>query len=404
MDRKQKAPLDLHATTVAIVGHPFSSIGMGEQMRAGFAAVSAMGIKAKYYDVFRYAERSDLDFCQAVLPNEIDDLNQHPIRIFHINGDEVDPVLAVLRARGVDFASGHNIIVPVWELPKYPSIWKQKLALFDAVWAPSRFVKTAFDSAGIRSHHVGQAVEKRYPTLFGRRYFGIRESAFVLLHFFDTKSYPRRKNPEAVLDLYRRVRQARPYDDIQLVLKMRAGDTAIENAETIVDAAIPRDVRVIASNLTSHEAFSLLSAADCFVSLHRAEGFGRGLSEAMWLGRIALGTGWSGNLDYMNSHNSLMVNHEMRDLLANDYPYAAGQQWAEPDVDHAEFLLTSVLDDPSLAAGITARARVSAMLECSNRAVGLRMAVGLATPTRGRPSSLTGRRRRDTRRTLETVP
>ena len=71
------------------------------------------------------------------------------------------------------------------------------------------------------------------------------------------------------------------------------------------------------------------------MSLHRAEGFGRGLGEAMALGRLALGTGWSGNVDFMTEKNSLLVRHRMVKLKRDEYPHWQGQSWAEPDLDHA---------------------------------------------------------------------
>ncbi len=365
-------------TAVAVAGHPFSSIGMGEQVRAGYSALTAVGVDAKFYDIFRHSERSDVDFRQLVSPNEIQNLNNHGVRIFHINGDEVDPVCTALTERGVNFRSDYNIIVPVWELPVYPKLWKPKLAMFDEIWAPSHFVRTSLNAAGLRSHHVGQAVEKSYPVLFGRRYFGIRESAFVVLNFFDTQSYPKRKNPEGILELYHHMRKSLPFDDIQFVLKMRAGDAAVTNVDAVMGMSLPRDVHVLTNNLTSHEAFSLLSAVDCFASLHRSEGFGRGLAEAMWLGRLALGTGWSGNRDYMTKDSSLMVNYHLVDVNDGDYPQGKGQQWAEPDIDHAAFLLKAVINDFARGRAIARRARIAAILNCSNRAVGLRMAARLS--------------------------
>jgi hypothetical protein len=375
-------------SAVAVVGHPFSSIGMGEQARAGFAAIRAVGVEAKFYDVFRYAERTDPDFRFVVLPNESSDLNKHPVRIFHINGDEVDAVTEALAARGDEFQGGYNIIVPAWELPTYPAAWKAQLEAFDEIWAISYFVKAALEAAGLSSHHVGQAVEKSFPTLLGRKYFGIRESAFVILNFFDTQSFSSRKNPRAILELFRRIRKARPYDDIQLVLKMRAGDTATPEGNNVLGAEIPNEVRVITENLSSHETYSLISACDCFGSLHRAEGFGRGMAEAMWLGRLALATNWSGNCDYMEKTNSLLVDYNLIDIKSGEYLHADGQQWADPDIDHAEFLLRAAIDDPDYAASLRNQGRIAALSKCSNRAVGLRMLSRLTSASaRGRQAA-----------------
>ena len=147
-----------------------------------------------------------------------------------------------------------------------------------------------------------------------RRYFGIRKSAFVLLNFFDLSSYSTRKNPEAVLALLERIRAADPYRDVQLVLKAKNGESGAEAwaAELKPDAQL----KIIATPLDSFEVKSLINACDCFVSLHRAEGFGRGLGEAMALGRLAMGTGWSGNVDFMTAENSLLVPHDLIDAEA----------------------------------------------------------------------------------------
>jgi hypothetical protein len=93
----------------------------------------------------------------------------------------------------------------------------------------------------------------------------------------------------------------------------------------------------------------------------------------MWLGRLALGTGWSGNRDYMDKDNSLLVDYALVDVEDGQYPHWENQQWAEPDVDHAKFLLEAAIDDLEVLAAIQARGRISALLNCSNRVVGLRM-------------------------------
>jgi glycosyltransferase involved in cell wall biosynthesis len=118
---------------------------------------------------------------------------------------------------------------------------------------------------------------------------------------------------------------------------------------------------------------SLINACDCFVSLHRAEGFGRGPGEAMALGRLAMATGWSGNVDFMTAGNALLVNHAMVELAPDDYPHGQGQAWADPDIAHACALLRPVLDDPARGGAIARRGRAEVLLSHGNRAVGLRI-------------------------------
>ena len=355
---------------VTVIGHPFAPIGMGEQMRSHVAACARLHIPVGVFDIFRYAQRSDPAHFALVGDREVASVPRG-IRIFHVNGDEVDAVVAAFEARGNAFAGGYNIIVPAWELPAYPKAWAQKLARFDEIWAISAFVRDSLATAGLASHVIGQSIETEPGPLLPRRWFGMRESSFVLLHFFDVSSYAARKNPLAVLDLFRRLREADPLRDLQLVLKVKniergAEDTAAEFRND------PR-IQVIDTPLDSVGVRSLINACDCFVSLHRAEGFGRGLGEAMALGRLALGTGWSGNLDFMTEANALLVRHVRVALKPDEYPHWQGQHWAEPDVAHAADLLAPIVRDPSRAQAIARRGQTEALRCHGHRAVGLRI-------------------------------
>lgn len=361
---------ELADVPITFVGHPFAPIGMGEQMRSHVQAASALGLHHRVFDIFRYAQRSDAAHFATLGELERRDI-PGGIRIFHINGDEVGPVLEAFEARGGDFAAGYNIIVPAWELPAYPKVWVPELKRFDEVWALSHFIEASLAASGVGSHFVGQSVELPAGPNLPRRFFGIRESAFVLLNFFDVSSWPSRKNPEAVLRLFEGIRRESPFRDIQLVLKVKNGEGGAE--EWAKGVAEDPQIKVIPTPLDTAGVRSLIACCDCFVSLHRAEGFGRGLGEAMALGRLALGTGWSGNVDFMTPENSLLVAAKPLKLRRSDYPHAAGQSWVEPDTDHAQALLRPVLDDPARGQAIARRGHADVLRTHGNRAVGLRI-------------------------------
>ena len=365
-------PLD--SVPITIIGHPWAPIGMGEQLRSHITALSALNLHHGVLDIFRYAARTDAGHETIIGAREI---REPPagIRIFHVNGDEVDAVFAAFEARGGVLADGFNIIVPAWELPAYPVEWVEKLRLFDEVWALSSFIQASLKASGVDSVLVGQAVEPLPGPLLPRRHFGIRESAYVLLNFFDLSSYASRKNPESVLALFDRIRTADPYADVQLVLKAKQGERGAEAwaREWSATHGVAGRVQVIATPLDTLGVRSLIAACDCFVSLHRAEGFGRGLGEAMALGRLAMGTDWSGNTDFLNSSNGLAVRSDLVALKDGDYPHWQGQSWAEPDVDHAYALLAPILKNPALGRAIARKGQSDVMLSHGNRAVGLRM-------------------------------
>ena len=352
---------------ITLIGHPFAPIGLGAQLRSHLRAARAVGLVPRVLDIFRAALRDDREMLHLLGDAETSRTGPG-IRIFHVNGDEIPRVLDVM---GDDFSAGRNVIVPAWELPHYPAIWARDLKRFDAVWAVSGCMRDSLAAAGSAAPVVGQAVEPPSGPLLGRRAFGIRESAFVLLHMLDLTSFEQRKNPTGAIALFNRLRAADPYADIQLVLKVKHNDQPVPDwAGRFTD---DRQIRVLSAPLDSLATRSLINAADCLVSLHRAEGFGRSMAEAMAMGRLAMGTGWSGNLDFMTPHNSLLVDHHLVPVPDGAYPQSCGQNWAEPDLDHAAALLRPILSDPARGRLRGRRGQCDILRTNSNRAVGLRM-------------------------------
>jgi glycosyltransferase involved in cell wall biosynthesis len=203
-----------------------------------------------------------------------------------------------------------------------------------------------------------------------RRHFGIRESAFVLLHFFDLSSYTSRKNPDAVITLFNRLRAKHPKADLQLVLKVKQGEFGAEDWSSTHASA---GIHVLDQPLDTIGVTSLIAACDCFVSLHRSEGFGRGLGEAMAAGRLALGTNWSGNTDFLTEASGLPVDYSLTKLGKDQYPHWKGQHWAEPDLDHALAQIERVLADPKARKSLARTAQTSILRTHGNRAIGLKM-------------------------------
>jgi hypothetical protein len=374
---------------LTLIGHPFATVGMGEQLRSYVAACRSVHLEFEVVDIFRYAARSDPDHQALIGPFEVK-VPRPGIRIFHVNGDEIERVIQAFDAIGGRFSEGYNIIVPAWELPLYPAAWAREVQRFDEIWALSRFIKKSLGAAGISSKLIGQPVEVPVGPFLPRRHFGIRESAFTLLHFFDLTSFATRKNPDAVLTMFEALRHKREFADIQLVLKVKKGDEGAEDWIEDIRARLP-EACLLAKPMNALETRSLINCGDCFVSLHRSEGFGRGTGEAMFLGRLALATGWSGNLDYMTKDNSFLVDYRLKPVRRGDYPFCDGQVWAEPNLDHAMHLLDSALTNPKQAAAIAATGRRDVRLSNSYRAVGLRILdrLGELIPVLAKPNAST---------------
>lgn len=361
------------APGLVLVGHPFAPSGRGEDVRASWRAIEAAGGEARVRDIYQMCSRTDPDVARDFLPALSEQLSTE-VNIFHLNGDEVERALRHM-AEMERFERAYNIIYPTWELPNYPRPWVQWLEKFDEIWAPSAFIRTAIAGAtNTPVVHMPLAVDVRMSSFLTRRQLGLPESGFIYLFVFDFTSYLARKNPFAVLDAFEALAERHPKAPLHLVLKYK-GDKAPSEALARLRAAMaarPGQIQIVDRVMSDNEVKNLVRAADCFVSLHRAEGFGRGMAEAMALGVPTVATAYSGNLDFMNAGNSWLVDYLLTAVAAGEYPQAEGQHWAAPRLESAVAMMERVWLDRAAAAEKARRARLHMAAHFSPRALGLR--------------------------------
>ncbi len=327
---------------ISLVGHPYTPIGMGEHVRCTFRALRSVAVTPRLVDVYRL---TDPDPGQRHEMSAFDSRDMSEVNIFHINGDEVEQVLAHLGA-----IRGYNIVYPLWELARYPEGWARQLERFDEIWAPSLFIRQSIADATARPVlHMPLTGEVLLTSFLGRRHFGIPEPAYAFLFFFDLRSYIARKNPEAVIEAFRRLVRLRPDADLALVIKVNGADQAPVEAKALSQSLADLEDRaiLITNEMTDNEVKNLTRCCDCFVSLHRAEGFGFGMAQAMYLNKPVIATGYSGNMDFMTTGGCFVVAHTLVPVPPGAYPHAEGQVWAEPSIDDAVAFMRQLVDDPA---------------------------------------------------------
>jgi glycosyltransferase involved in cell wall biosynthesis len=338
-----------------LLGYARGEFGIAENVRSYARALEHAGhpFLIFNFDVGASSRQEDRSMEQHFSENL-----RYADNVFFINADQMQIARDVLGRE--TFAGRHNIGFWVWELEQFPREWCDAFALVDEVWVPTDFVRKAIAACtGKPVLRMPKAIEFEAPQGMGRAHFGLPDDAFIYLYSYDFNSFTARKNPEAAIAAFREAFGNQPGGK-RLLVKSINGERYPERLAAL-QRAVADDpcIEVRDGFLSRDEMFGLQNAVDCYVSLHRSEGFGLGMAECMYLGKPVIATGYSGNLDFMDRDNSLLVDYRMIPLHDGDYPYWQGQHWAEPDVAHAARLMRQVFDDRELARRIGATAAAS---------------------------------------------
>jgi glycosyltransferase involved in cell wall biosynthesis/SAM-dependent methyltransferase len=333
---------------VNVAGYLASEKAVGEGVRADVRGLRAARIP---YVLNNVVDPESLN--EEATYTDISEDQRYAINLIHVNAAEMPLFLA---QRGEDYLRGrYNIGYWAWELSDFPEEWRASFQYFDEIWAPSNFVLGSLARVSpvpvVRIPHSLRGEFAAQPC--DRSYFGLPTRAFIFLFVFDFHSYMERKNPLGLIRAFLKAFGKR--GDVLLVLKCSHSSPAEMLA--LKEAAAGANVRILDTVLTREELTRLMSLCDCYVSLHRSEGFGLTMAEAMSLGKPVIATGYSGNVDFMNTMNSYLVNYRLTEIEKDHGPYPKGWVWADPDLDHAAALMRFVRRNRDRAREMGARAR-----------------------------------------------
>ena len=244
-----------------------------------------------------------------------------------------------------------------WEVEEFPGVLHGSGRLVDEVWTCSAHARRAIAAAvDVPVHNVPPPVVARPAVARSRAELGLPDG-FTFLFCFDFFSVADRKNPFGVIDAF--CRAFAPGDGPHLVIKSINGSTVVTDLERVRLHAARAGPTCTSSTATSpHSTRPPWSAScDAYVSLHRAEGFGYTMAEAMLAGRPVVATGYSGNLEFMDERNSFLVGYDLVPVGEGKGPYPAASRWADPDLDEAAAAMRRIVEDPAGAAAVGERAR-----------------------------------------------
>jgi glycosyltransferase involved in cell wall biosynthesis len=275
-----------------------------------------------------------------------------------------------------------------WELPEMPVYALAQLPRIDELWVLSTFVADACRTATDIPITVVPSVVPQRPGIAGdRARFGLPDDGLVALFTFSASSSDARKNPWAVVEAFRR---AFPADEqgtsAHLVIKANDLDRFPELATHLAQAIASVNGTLLSRQMSREDMDCLLATCDIYLSLHRSEGFGLGMAEAMAMGKPVIATGYGGNVDFMPPGSAALVGYSIRPITERDHRFGAefgdwytpGQLWADPDVEQAARWLRWLAGSEERRREMGARGAEAVRTICSPEAVGAVMANRLA--------------------------
>jgi glycosyltransferase involved in cell wall biosynthesis len=348
---------------VNLVGYFQSETGVGQSVRSARIALESAAVALSLRGVADGDAKRDRDDTAGSMSTSF----PYITNLFYVNADQTH---VVRKSLGESFyRHRHNIGFWVWELDEFPEEWLSAFAPYQEIWTPSTFCRDAIArKSPIPVFCVPYAVSPTAPAGMDRQYFGLAPDRFLFLTAFDVLSVVERKNPVAVIRAFEKA--FRPDSGCELVVKVNHADAGGECIQMLRQACSSGSVRILDSILGREEMDALTNCADCIVSLHRSEGFGLLIAEAMHFGKPVIVTNYSGNTDFTRPDNSLLVDYRMVPVGQNCAPYNPSSHWADPDVDHAARHLRAIFSQQDLRSRLASEGRSFLRQSLSPDAVG----------------------------------
>jgi len=331
-----------------VVGWFQGFLGVGESARACVNAAESAGLKVDAVSLNLNLEGGkSADLWKSPLNR----VGEQSVTIAHVDAPQS---LDLVKAHPSEMAADrYRIGYWAWELPEFPDGWIQYASVFDEIWCPSEFCRQAMAAKlpipVMTMPHAIKAPEVIGDVSAWRKRFNLPRDKFLFLFSFDLNSYAPRKNPEAVIEAYKKAfadQDSQLADQVGLVLKMHGKGYSREEREQLeqLKFELP-NLYFVDEALSREELTGLQYASDCFVSLHRAEGFGLAVAEMMALGKPVISTNWSATSEFVDESTGCPVAYRLVELECNVGPYTKGQVWADADTDDAARWMQKVVND-----------------------------------------------------------
>jgi glycosyltransferase involved in cell wall biosynthesis len=342
--------------SITVVGMLRAASGTGQAIRLTMNALIEQGYKITSFDVSNLFVSN---FLNLHLPLQISSKQEGGVLIIQNNPIHLPVILFLLGRKRL--RNKKIIAYSVWETESIPDAWVRSCKLVHEIWTPSDFSAKAFRSKikTIPIRVVPHPLRAPKKVTFNRKFFELPNGIIILI-IADLRSGFNRKNIIGSLEVFRKI--SAKAKNATMVLKLSSVEVCIKEKEEIdkLISEIP-NIIIIDKFLTVEEMQGLLNLSDIVVSLHRSEGFGLLMAEAMWHSKAILATPWSANMTFLPKDSACYVKYKLVEINDSQNIYKDKGVWAEPDIKDAAAKLLKLINDKKLRDTLGENAKKHAM-------------------------------------------
>ena len=335
---KNMHKLNLNEIAINVSGYLKGEFGIAEAGRSYATAIRDVGIPFVLNNIDSPLHRNeDKTF------DDFEESNPNPINLIVVNADQSD--IFYKKVGPKYFENKYNIGVWFWELSDFPKEWNSSVKYYDEIWVASNFVANSIAKfSPVPVIKITCPIEiDELKFVENRLKFNLKEDDFIFLFIFDFLSVFERKNPLEVIEAFKNAFSEE--ENAVLVIKSINGSKSPSDNKKLQQACKRKNIILFDEHMDRDEIYSLLASSDCYVSLHRSEGHGFTIAEAMYAKKPVIATSYGGNTDFMNVNNSLPVKYKLEKLDRDHGAYRKGSIWADPDLQHASSLMRYVFEN-----------------------------------------------------------